>query len=127
MDLDTRKELVNQLQKIVADDLPVYTLYHPYMWCVYDPEVLDTWFYTRDGIGIGIPLELNKLVFLARHGDANENGKINMGDVTMIERMILELSDETEMADANQDDWINMRDVTHIELIMLGRAPIRIG
>ena len=125
MDLDSRKELVNQLQEMVADDLPVYTLYHPYMWCVYDPEVLDTWFYTRDGIGIGIPLELNKLIFLARYGDANENGKINMQDVTKMERMILELDDESDMADANQNDEINMQDVTHIELIILGRAPIR--
>ncbi len=125
MDIDTRKELVNQLQEMVADDLPVYTLYHPYMWCVYDPEVLDTWFYTRDGISIGIPLELNKLVFLARYGDANENGKINMQDVTKIERMILELDDETDMADANQNGKINMQDVTHVELTILGRAPIR--
>ncbi len=127
MDLDTRKELVDQLQEVVADDLPVYTLYHPYMWCVYNPEVLDTWFYTRDGIGIGIPLELNKLIFLARYGDANENGEISMQDVTKMERMILELDDESDMADANQDDEINMQDVTHIELIILGRAPIRIG
>lgn len=125
MDLDTRKELVNQLQEMVADDLPVYTLYHPYMWCVYDPKVLDTWFYTRDGVSIGIPLELNKLVFLARYGDANENGKINMQDVTKIERMILELDDETDMADANQNGKINMQDVTHVELTILGRAPIR--
>jgi len=127
MDLDERKELVNQLQEMFAEDLPVYALYHPYMWCVYDHEVLDTWFYTRDGIAIGIPLELNKLVFLARYGDANENGKINMQDVTKIERMILELDDEADMADANQNDKINMQDVTHIELIILGRAPIRIG
>lgn len=125
MDFDTRKELVNQLQEMVAGDLPVYTLYHPYMWCVYDPEVLDTWFYTRDGIGIGIPLELNKLIFLARYGDANENGKINMQDVTKIERMILRYDEESVMADANQNDMINMQDVTHIELIILGRAPIR--
>jgi len=127
MDLDKRKELVNQLQEMVADDLPVYTLYHPYMCCVYDPEVLDTWFYTIDGICIGIPLELNKLVFLARHGDANENGKINMQDVTQIKRMILELDDEMTMADATQDGKINMMDVTHIELIILGKAPIRTG
>lgn len=125
MDLDTRKELVNQLQEKVADDLPVYTLYHPYMWCVYNPEVLDTWFYTRDGICIGIPLELNKLIVLARYGDANENGKINMQDVTKIERMILELDEETDMADANQNYKINMQDVTHIELVILGRSPIR--
>jgi len=125
LDLDNRKELVNQLQDLVAEDLPVYTLYHPYIWCVYNPDVLDTWFYTRDGISIGIPIELNKLIFLARYGDANENGKINMQDVTQIERMILELDDPTDMADATQNGKINMQDVTHIELTILGRAPIR--
>lgn len=126
MDFDSRKELVNQLQEKVADDLPVYALYHPYVWCAYDPDVLDTWFYTREGISTGIPIELNKLAFLARYGDANENGKINMQDVTKIERIILRYDESTEMADANQNDKINMQDVTHIELIILGRAPIRI-
>ncbi|MCK4397731.1 MAG: hypothetical protein KAV25_01925 [Methanophagales archaeon] len=56
-------------------------------------------------------------------GDANEDGKINMGDVTFVERIIVWLEDETELADANQDDNINMGDVTYIELIILGRAP----
>ncbi len=125
LDFDDRKELVNQLQDLVAEDLPVYTLYHPYIWCVYNPTVLDTWFYTRDGICIGIPIELNKLIFLARYGDANENGKINMQDVTVIERMIMELDEPTDMADANKDETINMLDVTCVELTILGRAPIR--
>jgi len=48
-----------------------------------------------------------------------------MQDVTKIERMILELDETTEMADANQNGKINMQDVTHIELTILGRAPIR--
>jgi peptide/nickel transport system substrate-binding protein len=125
LDFDDRNELVNQLQEMVAEDLPVYTLYHPYIWCVYNPDVLDTWFYTRDGICIGIPIELNKLIFLARYGDANENGKINMQDVTVIERMIMELDEPTDMADANKDETINMLDVTCVELTILGRAPIR--
>ncbi|MCK4397730.1 MAG: hypothetical protein KAV25_01920 [Methanophagales archaeon] len=56
-------------------------------------------------------------------GDANGDGKINMGDVTFVERIIVWLEDETELADANQDDNINMGDVTYIELIILGRAP----
>ena len=56
-------------------------------------------------------------------GDANEDGKINMGDVTFVERIIVWLEDETELADANQDGNINMGDVTYIELIILGRAP----
>jgi len=61
-----RRQFVWQLQQILADDLPVLTLYHPKMWCVYDPAKLDTWFYTAGGISIGIPIELNKLVFLER-------------------------------------------------------------
>ena len=126
MDLEGRKELLHQLQEMIADDLPVYALYNPYCWCVYNPDVLDTWFYTRDGVASGLPTELNKLAFIARYGDANENGKINMQDVTKIERMIMELDEPTEMADANQDGMINMQDVTHIELTILGRAPIRI-
>jgi peptide/nickel transport system substrate-binding protein len=126
MDFGERKELVDQIQEMVADDLPVYTLYHPHMWCIYDPDVLDTWFYTKDGIAMGVPIELNKLIFLARYGDANEDGKINMQDVTKIERIILEYDESTEMADANQNDIINMQDVTHIELIILGRTPIHI-
>ncbi|MCK4397729.1 MAG: hypothetical protein KAV25_01915 [Methanophagales archaeon] len=56
-------------------------------------------------------------------GDANGDGKINMGDVTFVERIIVWLEDETELADANQDGNINRGDVTYIELIILGRAP----
>jgi peptide/nickel transport system substrate-binding protein len=125
MDFDVRKGLVDDIQDIVAEDLPVYTLYHPYMWVVYDPDVLDTWFYTRDGISTGIPLEYNKLIFLARYGDATADGKINMQDVTKIERIILEYDDTTDTADGKRDGVINMLDVTWVELMILGRTPAR--
>ena len=65
MIVTARKELVDHLQEIIADDLPVYTLYHPKMCCVYRPEKLDTWFFTKGGVGIGIPIEMNKLVFIS--------------------------------------------------------------
>jgi hypothetical protein len=42
----------------------VLTLYHPTMWSVYDQFKLDTWFYTQGGVGFGIPLAMNKLIFL---------------------------------------------------------------
>ena len=57
------------------------------------------------------------------YGDANEDTRINMQDVTKVERMILELDPETESADANRDGEIDMRDVTYIELMILERAP----
>ena len=124
MDSDVRKGLVDDIQEIIAEDLPVYTLYHPYMWTVYNPDVLDTWFYTKDGISVGIPLEYNKLIFIARYGDANADGVINMQDVTKIERIILELDDATDTADGKRDGVINMLDVTYVELVILGKVPV---
>jgi len=53
-------------------------------------------------------------------GDANEDGIMNMADVTKVERIILTLDVETPCADANQDGIINMADVTKIERIILG-------
>jgi peptide/nickel transport system substrate-binding protein len=61
-----RRETVWQLQEIIADELPVLTLWHPRMWTVYDPAKLDGWFYTEGGIGFGIPISMNKLTFIER-------------------------------------------------------------
>ena len=56
-------------------------------------------------------------------GDANADGSIDMGDVTKVERIILEIDDPTLWADANQDGDIDMGDVTRIERIILGLFP----
>ncbi len=53
-------------------------------------------------------------------GDANGDGVVDMGDVTKVERIILELDSPTPGADANQDGEIDMGDVTKIERIILG-------
>ena len=83
MNENYRKELVGELQTIIADELPVYALYHPKIWCVYNPEKLDTWFYTKDAIAGSIPLAQNKLIFLFDpwRYDANENGIIEKSEV----------------------------------------------
>ena len=83
MDEDDRKELVGDLQTIIADELPVYPLYHPKMWCIYNPDKLDTWFYTEDAIAGSISLALNKLIFLFEpwRYDANEDGIIDESEV----------------------------------------------
>jgi peptide/nickel transport system substrate-binding protein len=83
MDEDHRKELVGDLQTIIADELPLYPLYHPKMWQVYNPDKLDTWFYTKDAIAGSIPLALNKLIFLFDpwRYDANEDGIIDESEV----------------------------------------------
>jgi len=66
VDEEKRRELVWELQELLAEELPVLTLYHPKMWLLYDPAKLDSWFYTAGGMSIGIPLPLNKLIFLPR-------------------------------------------------------------
>ena len=83
MDEDVRKELVGDLQTIIADDLPVYTLYHPLMWEVYNPDKLDTWFYTKGGVAVGIPIAQNKIIFLfdAWRYDADGDGIIDKSEV----------------------------------------------
>ena len=57
-------------------------------------------------------------------GDANEDGVVNMGDVTEVERIILGLDSPTREADANEDGVINMGDVVTIERIILGENAI---
>jgi peptide/nickel transport system substrate-binding protein len=64
VDEERRRELVWQLQELLAEELPVLPLYHPRMWLLYDESKLDTWFYTAGGMSVGIPIPLNKLIFL---------------------------------------------------------------
>jgi len=56
-------------------------------------------------------------------GDADENGEINAGDITMVERMILGWNAETLNADANQDGTVNATDIGVIEYMMLDIWP----
>jgi hypothetical protein len=53
-------------------------------------------------------------------GDANNDGSINMGDVTKVEMGILGLCVKSVKADANGDGLYNMADVIKIERLILG-------
>ena len=61
-DEEKRKELVKEVQKIYASELPAYTLYHPTWYYAHDKKV--DWFFTFDGLGEGIPIPLNKFSLL---------------------------------------------------------------
>ena len=63
-----RRVLTDRMQEIIAEDLPVIPLWYPGIYFVYDPAVLDGWFYTPGGIGVGIPAINNKLVYVQRGG-----------------------------------------------------------
>lgn len=66
MDPDRRKELVYEIQKIIAEDLPSISLYYPQTTAAYDPRKGIHWFYTRGGIGKGIPIPQNKMALIPR-------------------------------------------------------------
>jgi peptide/nickel transport system substrate-binding protein len=46
IDEDERTQLAHQMQNILAQDLPVLSLYVPHRMVFYDPEVFDAWYYT---------------------------------------------------------------------------------
>jgi len=59
-----RREAVNQMQVILAEDLPVLPLYYTARVVVFDAEVFDNWYFTPGGFGGGIPMPYNKHQFI---------------------------------------------------------------
>ena len=59
-DVEERKRLVRQIQRIVAEDLPVAMLYYTTFFYVYRKSVFDQWYFTPGGFGPGIPDVYNK-------------------------------------------------------------------
>jgi peptide/nickel transport system substrate-binding protein len=60
LDPTTRHELVAEMQRIVAEDVPLLPLYYPYFVTVYRRDVFDAWYYTPGGFGGGVPTIYNK-------------------------------------------------------------------
>ncbi len=59
---EKRKDLIAEIQKLYAEDVPALTIYYPtWYWACSDKTDL---FYTHQGIAIGIPIPLNKLAFV---------------------------------------------------------------
>lgn len=65
LDEAKRHDLVNQLQQIIAEDLPCLTLYYKKSVAAYDNTVYDGFYYTPDGISIAVPFIMNKLAFVS--------------------------------------------------------------
>ena len=65
VDNDARRGYAWTMQEIVATELPVLALWHPLMWEVYRPGVVEP-FYTLEGVDGGIPMAQNKLMFMPR-------------------------------------------------------------
>ena len=59
-----RASLIDQMQALLADDLPVLALYYTDRVVVFNAEVFDNWYFTPGGYGGGIPMPFNKHQFI---------------------------------------------------------------
>ena len=57
-----RRKLTDEMQAIIASDLPMIGLYYPDRYYIYKKGGVEDWFYTVGGMGGGVPVALNKLV-----------------------------------------------------------------
>ncbi len=64
LDEKDRKVVIDQMQDILADELPTLVLYHRPFYFIYDSQQFDGWFNTAGGIADGIPLWENKAAFI---------------------------------------------------------------
>jgi peptide/nickel transport system substrate-binding protein len=63
-DVVERREAVDQMQAILAEDLPALALYYTARVVVFDAAVFDNWYFTPGGYGGGIPMPYNKHQFI---------------------------------------------------------------
>lgn len=59
-----RQAAINQMQAILADDLPALALYYTARIVVFNSDVFDNWYYTPGGYAGGIPMPYNKHQFI---------------------------------------------------------------
>ena len=64
LDEEARRELVYEMQLILAEDVPSIPLYYPNYRFVFDRTVLDAWYYTPGGFASGCPNSYNKHLFI---------------------------------------------------------------
>lgn len=60
-----RRQLLARMQQIVARDLPFLHLYYPTQFHLFRPAAFDSWYYTPEGIGPGVPSVYNKHALMA--------------------------------------------------------------
>ena len=61
MDPAKRKALIYRAQELHARELPAMPLYYPQSMAAYNPAKGVRWYYTKGGVGKGIPIPQNKM------------------------------------------------------------------
>ena len=64
VDPGKRREAVDEMQTLLAQDLPVLPLYYTARVVVFNADAFDNWYFTPGGFGGGIPMPYNKHQFI---------------------------------------------------------------
>ncbi len=64
LDEDERMEAIAEIQRLIAEDVPLLPLFYPTPYHIFRPEVFDSWYYTPGGMGGNIPIAGNKQAFI---------------------------------------------------------------
>lgn len=64
LDTTQRRLLIDQMQQIVARDVPMIPLYYPRLYAVFRTDRFDSWYFTPGGFAGGVPTVFNKQVFV---------------------------------------------------------------
>ncbi|WP_094605217.1 Heme-binding protein A [Sporomusa silvacetica DSM 10669] len=62
LDKTERRQLIDKIQAEYADEVPAVPLYYPTRYYAYTPKI--SLFVTKQGIGLGVPIPLNKMFFI---------------------------------------------------------------
>lgn len=71
-DLEERKRMVGEIQRLVAEDLPMAMLYYTTQFFAYRRDVFDQWYYTPGGFGPGIGDVYNKHPYITGRQEGTE-------------------------------------------------------
>lgn len=64
IDENERRQLVAEIQRLLADDLPILPLFYANSYSIFRREAFDQWYYTPGGVGSTVPTVENKHVFI---------------------------------------------------------------
>jgi len=64
LDTEQRKNVVQEIQRIVADDVPSLPLYLPTRLLIFDKRIFDAWYFTPGGVWGAYPGPENKQAFV---------------------------------------------------------------
>lgn len=64
IDREERMQTTAQIQRLIAEDLPLLPLVYPRIFGIYRTETFDQWYYTEGGVGSTVPTTDNKHAFI---------------------------------------------------------------